>query len=486
MTILHILSWPVKKILPHGFFAWSSWSPRKRTHFGLNIFWGVLIAVVIHYVPYAGFGQTMVNAAYDYLVAEDFAQAVKKSDVTGTAPLSDMIRIVDFDRETYDTSPSRGFWTPRELLGRCILRSVELGAKVILVDFALARGVPEYLLEKQPVNENSLFLNLLQQAAQMARKTRAVIVVPWTEVQQSGDDFIRDLNILVEKNNDVFKRGIATAFFSPTDYAVRHFGMFEPIKSRDQVLFPIHVLAAVYLWHGPEEGDQKLQEAKDLALKGSSMIAIPGPEGGKKPYFIKLFDNHSNEANIAARYLFRLAPREVTREFVDNGQDPLIKYPDLRLTVAALLEKKPEQGREPIYRGKAVIIGSTNPDMGDSYPTPIGRMPGLFLVVNGLNLILERLQIQELPLLITIILEATIILLAALFFLHWSSGVAAAVSAVLIYIAFTRIGVALFSHYGIFLKFWLPIVGIGLHRVIADSEELIKKWRTRKEEIPSP
>jgi CHASE2 domain-containing sensor protein len=485
MTILHILSWPVRKILPRDFFAWSSWSPRKRTHFGLNIFWGVLIAVVIHYIPYTGFGQTMVNAAYDYLVAEDFAQAVKKSDVTGTAPVSDMIRIVDFDRETYDATPSRGFWTPRELLGRCILRSLELGAKVVLVDFALARGVPEYLFEKQPVNENSSFLKLMQQAAQVARKNRAVIVVPWTEDQKSGDDFIRDLNILVEKNKDVFKRGIATAFFSPVDYAVRHFGMYEQVRTKDQVLFPLHVLAAVYLWHGPEAGEKRLQDAKDLALKGSRMIVIPGPGGGKGPHFIRLYDNQSQEASIAARYLFRVAPREVTKEFVHNGQDPLVKYPDLRLTVAALLEKKPEQGRDPIYRGKAVIIGSTNPDMGDMYPTPIGRMPGLFLVVNGLNLILEGLQIQELSLLSTIVLEAATILLAALFFLHWSSGVAAAVSAALIYIAFTRIGVALFSHYGIFLKFWLPIVGIGLHRVIADSKELIKKWRTRKEEITS-
>ncbi len=480
LAILRSIGRLALRILPVDFFSWKRWSSRQRFNFALNVFWGIVVVIVLHFAQYTSIGQTAINDAYDFLVMKDFQQAIARSTEKNISPISDKIRLVVLDRETYDASPSRGFWTPRELLGRCIVKAIQLGAKVVVVDFAIDRPMPIYCEQGNCVDENEIFLNLLSTAIKVARKQGSVIILPWTGEKPSTDSYTRHLSRMLVENNDVLKLGSPEVFRDPSDYQVRHFGFYEPVGEDGNLLFSIHILSSIYLWYGESDGDRIIRDAEKKVRNGGHQLVIPAPRGSRGSDLKIYAHTKERHGGAAARYIFRLAPRELTKEICIECEDPLLKYHDLMITPAVLLDKDAKKARS--YEGKAVLIGSTNPDMGDLHPTPLGEMSGVFLIANGINLILEKLQIHEPSLLLRILIESVIIYFVAVFFMQLSSFFAAAVLIMFLLIATTPISVLLFSKYGLFIDFWLPILGIGIHQNIADAEESVKEWWKKRKE----
>jgi len=424
----------------------------------LNVFWGFVLSILFNIiVNCTDIGHTVLNSVYDYLVVNDFEKSLKSVENSKEPPINEHIRLVLFDKEIYESSDSKGFWTPRDLVGESVLKAVKLGAKVVVADFEWNRPAPVFSEGK---DENQRFLKLMEDAAKTARNKKAVIIIPHTEITQDKGDYKQKFEKLMKDYQDVIKQGIPAAFEDTKDYQVRHFRFYERTE-QNYIFFSLQILAATYLWHDLEEGKKIITETEKKILMGFKEIEIKT----EKPICI-CHQNDPNKEYIDARYLFRIAQRNI----ITGYEDPCIKYADMNLCLSPyeLLDKTGD-----IYKEKIVIIGSTYPEIGDIHPTPVGKMHGVFLIANGINLFLEGLQIHEPGKSIRIIIEIIGILIAAALFTLFHSSIATfLMTGVYVTIA-VIISPRLFSQYGILTDFWFPIIAVFISRFISDTDEFV-------------
>jgi len=436
-----------------------SWPPEKRRRFLVNLIWAAVVAALLHLAPYSKMGQQLLNETYDYLVKKDFQNTViERGD---KEPVSDAIRLVTFDRSAYayEKSPGGDFWTPRKTLGETIIRALKLGAKVVVADIEVDKPVP---IE----DENRDFLELLEQAADIAKQNDAVIILPRTgeecsSVPHSG--YACQFYDLLNRNSDVIKQGTPGIFRNPSDSKVRHFRLYEK-DGKGKPILSMSVLAAVYQWYGREEGNNILRQAQaELGDDSWSEILISAPEG-MEPIRIRRQDAKSE--CLPARYKFRIVP------------DPGLLF-DMARTSAELLDTEPDSD---IYCRKTVIIGSVHEELGDIHSTPVGDMPGLFLLANGVNLFLKGEQIHEISPEYRYLIELILIILSALVFLDRNPTLAALTLTGILFVLHKLLSVHFFTNWGLFLDFWLMIIGIGIFENIVGLQEIMEEWAGRKEE----
>ncbi|QTA87978.1 CHASE2 domain-containing protein [Desulfonema magnum] len=454
------------------FFNWYNRSPRERMkHFLLNLVWGVLAALLLHLISsYTGIGQEMLNDTYDFLVKSDFRVAVVSGEEE--EPVSDAIRMIELDAETYEASPGQGFWTPRELLGRTIIKSIALGAKVVVVDFALDKPVPLYYEDGAFVEENQRYLSLLREAVRLAKKQGTAIILPWKERIPNPKGYTRQYYELLDQESMVIKQGSPAVFFNTSDRKVRHLRFYKIAEDQNRVLLSLPILAALYQWHGLEQGNKILAETEARLKKGlGDGISIPSDGSADD---IQLYHQDPSKECLPARLKFRIAPREVMTGY-GNGEDLLI---DMMLTPAMLLGGKFD---EKIYQDKTVLIGSTYDEIRDIHVTPIGDMPGFFVIANGLNLFLRGNQVHKHSVLKYLIVAMLIVLLAIIF-VHMPLALAALLLTIVFWFSDMLISLWIFSTWGLFLDFWFLIVAIWIFENIVGLCEIAEDWlKTRRE-----
>jgi len=462
----------------HNFFDWRCWSPKQRKDFVWNVIWGVLIAIALQFAPHIRYGQKMLNEAYDSLVKEDFIRAV--IDRKENEPISDAIRLVIFDKMAYEASPSLGYWTPRVKLCQTVIRAIELGAKVVVVDFALTKEIPAYCTIGKAEDVNQVFLRLMREATELAKEKKSVIIMPWTE-RKPANGYTAQYYGLLNEMSDIIQLGSPAIFVNPTDGNVRHLRFYKKVKDETQngIVLSLPVLAALYQWYGAEETGEIVQQTKDYINKHERLkngITIPFDDRFKKK--IRIYSQDKYSECLSARYRFRIVPREVL-EKMGHGIDLLSKH-KVMLTADRLLTISSDN---QIWKGKTVLIGSTYSEIGDFHTTPLGRMPGVFLVANGLNLFLKEGQINQSYILGYVIVLFWVFVFAVIF-IHLSAGWAAFVLTGLVLVFNTSISAYLFSKSDLFMDFWLPVTIMGIRSNISKAEgfveKLIKKRREKK------
>jgi CHASE2 domain-containing sensor protein len=442
---------------------WLDWISRKRNRFLLNLFWGFLIAVALHFASYTGFGQQMLNDTYDFLVTRDMLSAIQDPEA-----VSDAIRLVLFDEDTYEKSVSKGFWTPREKVCKTIVKALKLGASVVVADFMLDQAVP------CAPEENLACLSLLREAAELAEKTGAVIILPKREKREDSDEYARQYYDLLAENNRVIKQGCTTILVNSSDNKVRHLRFLrKDTANPDTIFLSLPILASVYYWHGVKKGDEILaQTIAQMKPPNSLQHGLLIPSDGSVED-IWMYDQSPDKECLEARLKFRIVSRELVKDY-GQGEDRLL---DIALTPSKLLDRYHD---EKLYLNKIVLIGSTYRESGDMHVTPVGEMPGIFLIANGLNLFLKGNQIRE-PYALRYVAEALLILILAVVFLYVPTIPAAFGLTIILLLLNTPISIWLFNKWGFFLDFWLMLAGIGLFENIVGGteflEDIVKKTR---------
>ena len=79
---------------------------RRKIHFLINIFVGIGIAVVCHFLEHTDWGEATINKAFDFVVAREAGNAAQSMEQLGEQRhnrISDRIEIdfVEIDHETY-------------------------------------------------------------------------------------------------------------------------------------------------------------------------------------------------------------------------------------------------------------------------------------------------------------------------------------------------------------------------------------------------
>ncbi|MDP4128068.1 MAG: CHASE2 domain-containing protein, partial [Bacillota bacterium] len=122
--------------------------------------------------------------------------------------------------------------------------------------------------------------------------------------------------------------------------------------------------------------------------------------------------------------------------------------------------------------GKMVIIGQSSPDKGDIHLTPVGPMPGMYLLGNAINTMIQGLQPQKPFVYTNVIVELFVILLAAFVFLYVQPYFSKIIISAII------LTCSIFAYYyflttGVFVNFIFPLVGIGVHESVSRFEHLL-------------
>lgn len=440
---------------------WIRW-PETRRAFCRNLICGLITLFILYLISCTGIGQKMLNDTYDFFVSMDFR--LSSGSEKSRDAISDSIRIIAFDKESCEESPGQGFWTPRESLGKTIIRAIELGAKVVIVDFALDSPVPLYYKDGAFVEENQRYLSLLRKAVTLAEQKGAVILLPWKERKKEPKGYTAQYYELIDTNRHIIRQGSPGIFHNDSDFNVRHLRFYE--KDGDRVMVSLPILAAMYQWHGIEKG-HKILEATETRLKNASGIVISIPSDGNTPD-IRLYPQSSTRECLPARFKFRIAPREVYAEY-DCVYDPLVK---IMRNASDFLKSDLS---EKMYKGKTVLIGPTYSEIGDTHITPVGKMPGVFVLANGVNLFLKGEQIREHPLLKYGMIVLILVLSAFSFARFPMEAAALGMTGLLVFMNIS-VGIWIFSISGIFLDFWLIIAGIAILENIVGLAERAEKW----------
>ncbi len=433
----------------------------------MNVFWGVLIAILLQFASYTGFGQEMLNKTYDILVKEDFTRSLIIKGNKNKS-VSNKIRLIVFDKNTYENSPSFGFWTPREILGKTIKKTIELGAKVVTVNFRLDKPVPNS-------RENEILLSSLHEAATIAEKKESIIILPWAEKQNNVKGYTRQYYDLLKQKSDIIKEGSPVLFSNPSERMIRHFSFYEKVRinNTDDIVFSFPVLAALYGWHGRKKGDEKAKMIRNqimLKQKGIDSGITVDSDGSMRS--MRLYHQDESRECLAARYKFRIVPSEVIKKDYGGGYSLQID-----ISPSILFDKYYDEGK---IKDKIILIGSNYTKTADVHPTPIGALPSLFLHSNALNIFLTGTQIRE-PKLLNYFMLALWIYLASLIFTNLSKGLATFVLAAFVPLFYSPISMFLFGK-GLFMNFSLPVIIMGGRSTIAGWEEYVENLLKKKEE----
>jgi len=442
----------------------------KKETFVKNLLWGFAIVLLLQFSSWTGFGQNWVNSTYDYLAKEDFVNAIIHDE--DKQPVSDALRFVFFNSDTYRQSPILDYWTSREKLGKAIIKALDMGAKVVVVDFALDRAVPVYVTQEKQIDENSNYLLLLDQAAKLAKEKGAVIIFPFTQKETEPDSYEDKYQQFLLSHNDVFKLGSAEVLSHPSDGLVRFFTFYtsQEIKEETVPLLSISVLSAIYYWHGRNEGDllakeisEKLKNKKELQRE----ITIPGPNATDE---IGFYQYDLQKENISARFKFRIAPIEIIKT-LGEGNDPLfglLKPVDLFLS---------SQSSNDWSKGKVVLIGGAHASMGDNHITPLNNentIPGVYLIANQLNQLLKFDFVRS-PLSFKIIVIGFTVFMMAFLFTYIPASWQSLILTALIISFFSPLSVWFFTKWGFFLDIWLPTTIMAGRELIASVLKTISK-----------
>ena len=448
------------------------WKADTNNHFIKNICWGLGIVIMLQFADNTGIGQDMINKAHDVLVMKDFKKEVLESNDQNA--ISNDIRMIVFDKETYEHKkyPGGKYWTPRKLLGNALIKTIEKGATVVAVDFTLEKPVPATCVNEKCVDENALYLNLLQKAADIARKKNCVIIIPKIKPENNATDYTKAYHRLIEGNSDVMISGNPLIYKNSQDKIVRHFNFFQTSKSHD-IVFSVPVLAAIYHWFGKEKGDEFIQKAK-AEIKAKKEISLIQSNYNTMQK-IQLFYQDSQKECLAARYKFRILPKKVIHEKFGGGKIPS----DLVIQPFIVLNPYFDQKR---IKGKIVVIGSDYPDFGDIHQTPFGKIAGVYLIANVMNMFMMGDQVKEIHFVLKFSILLVWIVIASLLYTHLNHILSFLILIVLLISINTPVSVWIFSKWGIFMDFWLPVSIMGIRENIESTINFFLSIISKKEE----
>lgn len=266
---------------------------------------------------------------------------------------------------------------------------------------------------------------------------------------------------LIEKNPN-FYTAIPDITATAADRVIRYWRPYETFKVANEysILWNISFLTAMVAHEKTQEMKELENKIKSQRFSGHCSVLLGN---GKE---IKISEEKDDMYLYRIRFLF-----------IPNGT--LDSYPEgnlfKELYTSEQLEHISFNDNLVSLKDKIVIVGSSNPDNGDLYPTPIGDMAGMYIIGNAINTILFGLQPSHSSMYVNILIEFFVIIVAAYCFLYFNVLLAQIIASVIFIFALGIISYYYFLHTGVFLNFTFAVVGMSFHRIISNIEEIIEK-----------
>ena len=446
-------------------FDWRPWDKDRKTSFFINLALGIAVGTAFFVISHLQFMEDFFNSTIDRMIRYESIAFMNRWRKCITAPAKtggcDILRdkftgkvvFIDIDDDTY-VKWGEPLIFPRDRIARFIALAEKNGAKVVVLDILL--DYPS----GSPAGDKAL-RSVLEEVSK--KKSPLKIVFP-TMIRRSDGTARRNVYDSLIDANPNFRRGIPYLSLSKTDKVVRYIRYYDTINKRNGeqgIIWSVPVLAvALY------SDDMERLAGLEAEILRSSGYAPWGRRhvlelsGGKKLVI-------GNNELFSNRIRFAVLPPGIF-----NSEGNLFTERILPDEVDAL------QGE---LKGKIVVIGTSSPDKEGWYPTPVGDMPGMYIIGNAVNLMLGDWQVRDTPLWVAVLLEFFIIVLASYLFAHFTPAVVRAITVGTGFVLVIPITYYFYSVHGIFINSTLlfinaliPLLGMGWHDMLRTVKKAIR------------
>jgi len=415
------------------------YSHKKRVHFFINIIVGLLIVLGTHLIQNTELGESAMNWALDFFIKYEAQKTTIKTK-------GERILYVDINDDTYERW-GKPLLIPRDKLASIIECAYEGGAKVVVVDILL-----DYKDCCNPKGDEKL-RKVLENIHKSKRRLKIIFPILVYQNGKTSNNIFADL--ITENKGANFHYGLSYISETQKDSVTRYWVAYKVIKNNTHKPFIIWGIPLLAVALTEEEGFKKLEGLRNDIFESRSFK--------KRLTFVK--KSISIMSNIQDAYSYRI-------RFLQLPENLGLNRIEAQYIKEALNEKEMEHMRKVFdFKDKIIIIGNSTYEAGDIHLTPVGNMAGLFIIGNAINTLLNGLQMSPSPFLLNMVLEIIVILIAAWFFLYFTSLLAQILGTMTLLLFFGPISWLLFIKKGIFLNFVLPIIGMVLHEIIVDVEE---------------
>jgi CHASE2 domain-containing sensor protein len=394
----------------------------------MNFAVGVVIAIGCYGLESLRFGVKSLDYIFDLYISHESDKAQEIIQAKDTIP--NFYRGIVFIDINYQNYKNWGFpsITPRNELAKIISLADSAGAKIIIPDFTF-----EYNDNKTRANDDSL-RNVLNKIAK-TKKSR--IIFP-AEIGRDSSLKPNIFNDIIDTCSN-FYYSLPTISASPYDGIVRYskeYNFYIDSNTRkNKIMLSIPFMVTELL--------------RDSNITKKELSA----EDDKKEETSNLFSN---------RIRFFIVPGSDTIKKYRSGNIPAEQYFKIDNIIPEFL------------RDKIVIIGSSNPESEDNHLTPIGKIPGMYILGNVINTEILKLNPKEMPCYIKVLIELFVIFGASILFMLFNEFIARVISSAAIIILFAIINYIIFYNFNYLFNFILPVLGMGFHRIISSYELLIE------------
>lgn len=417
------------------------YSHKKRVHFFINIIVGLLIVLGTHFIQNTELGESAMNWALDFFIKHEARKATIKNN-------EERILYVDINEDTYERW-GKPLLIPRDKLASIIECAHEGGAKVVIVDILL-----DYKDCCNPKGDEKLrkVLEYINRS-----KSHLKIIFPILVYQngKTSNNIFADL--IGENKGANFHYGLPYISETQKDSVTRYWVPYKVINdgtNRPFIIWGIPLLAIALT---EEEGFKKLEGLQNDIFENRNF----------KRRLTFAQNRISIMSNIQDEYSYRI-------RFLQLPENLGLNRIEAQYIKETLTKKEMEHMRKVFdVKNKIIIIGNSTYEAGDIHLTPVGNMAGLFIIGNAINTLTKGLQMSRPPFWLNVIVEIIVIVIAAWFFLYFTSLLAQIFGTITLLLVLGPISWLFFIRKGIFLNFVLPIIGMVLHEIISDVEETV-------------
>ena len=456
------ISLQFKRVLLFPYYLdYRQWEREKKVSFLINICLGIILGVAFLPLLRLQLMENIFNSTMDKMIRKETAAFMKIPECRIPSPslnlaecerlsgrLSKDIVFIDIDNSTY-TGWGEPLFIPRNEIARFLKLADKNEAKVVALDILF--DYPSYN-PGEDVELRSVLKDLTK------RQSGLRIIFP--TIKSSIDNKIRK-NIFDDliDNNPNFYRGFPYESFSRSDRVVRYIRYYTIAKGRDgrnMVLWTVPVLSAALFTND----FSKLKALEPKILDDS--------------------DNHRTE-----KYGIELSNKNKTRLEIGNNElfSNRIRF---ALIPPGTFHGEGEKGNlyprqffpgdidtlQQTLKDKVVIIGTSSRDKESWHRTPVGDMPGMYIIGNATNVLLENWQIRETPLWVVFSVNIVVILFACYMFVHCYPSVARTIAMVFGALLLIPVTNYFYTKYGIvinamflFMNLVVPIMAMGWYKI---------------------
>lgn len=141
-----------------------------------------------------------------------------------------------------------------------------------------------------------------------------------------------------------------------------------------------------------------------------------------------------------------------------------------------------ESGRDnplPPLKGKIVVIGSNSPPLGDIHRTPVGALPGMYILGNAIHTVLHGLSAPILPKIASYLFQLFAIVVAAAAFTCYPSSRAYLITVWVYFVTLMPLGCLMYLTQGDLYNYMLPVLGMRLRMKFSKYESMYHKVKTQ-------